>query len=134
MVHRYIATGLGLLIIGIVVFAWRLRHRLQQSPWLANITLGVVILQGMFGKWTVTLLLKPAIVTPLIGVCNVFAAFLVVDANPVRQLRAWIRADQCQRRRNQPQTRRRPSLGLRWFARAGLLLVGMQIALGGHGR
>ncbi|NCW82442.1 MAG: hypothetical protein EBV68_11300, partial [Betaproteobacteria bacterium] len=63
MVHRYIATGLGLLIIGIVVLAWRFRHRLQQSPWLASVTLAVVILQGMFGKWTVTLLLKPAIVT-----------------------------------------------------------------------
>jgi len=63
MVHRYIATGLGLLIIGIVAFAWRLRHLLGQSPWLATLTLGVVILQGLFGKWTVTLLLKPAIVT-----------------------------------------------------------------------
>ncbi len=63
MVHRYFASGLGLLIIAIAVIGWRQRARLGQSPWLATALVGVVVLQGLFGKWTVTLLLKPAIVT-----------------------------------------------------------------------
>ncbi len=63
MGHRYVATLLGLLIIAIAVLAWRWRARLGQSPWLATALVGVVVLQGLFGKWTVTLLLKPAIVT-----------------------------------------------------------------------
>ena len=36
---------------------------LGQSPWLAIALVGVVLLQGLFGKWTVTMLLKPASVT-----------------------------------------------------------------------
>lgn len=63
MIHRYIAMGLGLLIIGLAVLGWRWRRDLPGSPWLATVLVGVVILQGLFGKWTVTLLLKPAIVT-----------------------------------------------------------------------
>jgi len=63
MIHRYIAMGLGLLIIGLAVLAWKWRRDLPGSPWLATVLVGVVILQGLFGKWTVTLLLKPAIVT-----------------------------------------------------------------------
>lgn len=63
MGHRYVASALGLLIIAIAVCAWRWRDRLRQSPWLATWLVLVVVLQGLFGKWTVTLLLKPAIVT-----------------------------------------------------------------------
>lgn len=63
MGHRYVATLLGLLIVTLAVLAWRWRDRLEQSPWLATALVGVVVLQGLFGKWTVTLLLKPAIVT-----------------------------------------------------------------------
>ena len=40
---------------------WRLRR--QESPLLAYVLLGAVILQGLFGKWTVTLKLMPAVVT-----------------------------------------------------------------------
>ena len=60
MGHRYVAMLLGLLIIAIAALAWRWRERLGQSPWLATALVGVVVLQGLFGKWTVTLLLKPA--------------------------------------------------------------------------
>lgn len=63
MGHRYVAAILGLLIIGLAVLGWRWRRELPGGPWLATILVGVVILQGLFGKWTVTLLLKPAIVT-----------------------------------------------------------------------
>lgn len=63
MVHRYIASGLGLLIIAIAVTAWRRQSVLRQSPVLPVALVGVVIMQGLFGMWTVTLLLKPAVVT-----------------------------------------------------------------------
>ncbi|MFN5130092.1 MAG: COX15/CtaA family protein [Burkholderiales bacterium] len=124
MIHRYIATGLGLLIIGIVLMAWRLRHRLEQSPWLATFTLGVVILQGLFGKWTVTLLLKPAIVTGhLIGGLLTFSLLFWL----------WLRTRQAIEavgsRLKVPV--KPPTYGLQWFARLALLAVGFQIALGG---
>jgi cytochrome c oxidase assembly protein subunit 15 len=63
MIHRYFAQALGLMIIAIAVIAWRRRTALRQSPALPITLVGVVILQGLFGMWTVTLLLKPAIVT-----------------------------------------------------------------------
>ena len=124
MIHRYIATGLGLLIIGIVLMAWRLRHRLEQSPWLATFTLGVVILQGLFGKWNVTLLLKPAIVTGhLIGGLLTFSLLFWL----------WLRTRQAIEavgsRLKVPV--KPPTYGLQWFARLALLAVGFQIALGG---
>ena len=124
MIHRYIATGLGLLIIGIVLMAWRLRHRLEQSPWLATLTLGVVILQGLFGKWTVTLLLKPAIVTGhLIGGLLTFSLLFWL----------WLRTRQAiEAVGSRPKVPvKPPTYGLQWFARLALLAVGFQIALGG---
>lgn len=124
MIHRYIATGLGLLIIGIVLMAWRLRHRLEQSPWLATFTLGVVILQGLFGKWTVTLLLKPAIVTGhLIGGLLTFSLLFWL----------WLRTRQAiEAVGSRPKVPvKPPTYGLQWFARLALLAVGFQIALGG---
>lgn len=62
MVHRYLAATLGLLILAIAGLAWRARRR-GATPWLPLSLVGVVIFQGLLGKWTVTLLLKPAIVT-----------------------------------------------------------------------
>ena len=60
MVHRYIASGLGLLII---VLAWQSRRTPGASTRLALATIVWVILQGLFGMWTVTMKLQPAIVT-----------------------------------------------------------------------
>jgi len=63
MFHRYIAGGLGLLILAIAVSAWRQRRELQQSPTLASSLVLLVMFQGALGMWTVTMLLKPVIVT-----------------------------------------------------------------------
>jgi len=63
MGHRYIAMLVGFLILVIAALSWRKAERRLRSPWLPTVLVGVVILQGMFGKWTVTMLLKPAIVT-----------------------------------------------------------------------
>jgi heme a synthase len=58
MGHRYLAGTLGLLIFGLTLLAWRKR----ESPWLASAIAALVVFQATLGKWTVTMLLKPAIV------------------------------------------------------------------------
>lgn len=68
MIHRYLAMIVGSLIAGIMLSAWRNRSRWQQSPLLPTVIAGAVIFQAALGAWTVTMLLKPAIVTShLIG-------------------------------------------------------------------
>jgi len=68
MVHRYFAGALGLLVALIAVLAWRHRRTLKQSPVLPTVLVGVIGLQALLGMWTVTLLLKPVIVSAhLIG-------------------------------------------------------------------
>ncbi|MBS0610521.1 MAG: COX15/CtaA family protein [Proteobacteria bacterium] len=64
MIHRYLATGVGVLIIVLTVGAWRRRGRqAAMSPWWPTATLAWVCLQGAFGALTVTMKLFPAIVT-----------------------------------------------------------------------
>jgi len=63
MVHRYIATTLGLLIIVLAVLSVANRRDPVQPRVLPWILLATVVLQGLLGMWTVTLLLKPLIVT-----------------------------------------------------------------------
>jgi len=63
MIHRYFAGTLGLLILGIFVLAWHPEIRSSQSPLLPTLLLLIVSLQAALGMWTVTLLLKPLIVT-----------------------------------------------------------------------
>lgn len=62
MVHRYLASLLGLVVLIMAVLAWRGRR--EGAPvGHALALLALVIFQGMLGMWTVTLLVKPAIVT-----------------------------------------------------------------------
>jgi len=63
MVHRYFATGLGLFCMALAAVAVRHRQRAGQPLKLPLFLLGFVILQGMFGMWTVTLKLWPQVVT-----------------------------------------------------------------------
>lgn len=115
MVHRYLAASLGVLIVLIAGLAWRQRARLGQSPWLATALVGVVILQGLFGKWTVTMLLKPAIVTGhLIGGLITLA------------LLTWLSM-----RHSRWRPSRAVSAGLQTAALIGFVLLACQIFLGG---
>ncbi|WP_295646694.1 heme A synthase [uncultured Methylibium sp.] len=80
MVHRYLATGVGVLIIAMTVLSWQAwrRDRSAASPALATATLVWVCLQGAFGAWTVTLKLYPAIVTAhLLGGLGLLALLAV---------------------------------------------------------
>lgn len=69
MIHRYFASTLGLLIVALAVLAWRAR-RDDPSTLVAvpSLLVPLVVFQGLLGMWTVTLLLKPLVVTAhLIG-------------------------------------------------------------------
>ena len=61
MVHRYFATALGALILGIVIVAFRIPGSVPRA--LPAALLALVVLQGAFGAWTVTLKLWPQVVT-----------------------------------------------------------------------
>ena len=67
MIHRYLATGVGVLIIAMTVMAWRTHRHTPlhgaRHPWWATATLVWVLIQGAFGALTVTMKLFPAIVT-----------------------------------------------------------------------
>jgi heme a synthase len=66
MVHRYFAGMLGLVILGIALVNWRWAVRAPAASFPRKHTLGLlvlVIVQAMFGMWTVTLKLWPQVVT-----------------------------------------------------------------------
>ena len=62
MIHRYLASTLGLICIALAAVAWRNRDSEGQPVRLPLALVGVVVFQGLLGMWTVTLLLKPVIV------------------------------------------------------------------------
>jgi cytochrome c oxidase assembly protein subunit 15 len=69
IIHRYLATGVGVLIIVLTVATWMAWRRRKPGgagppvhPWWPTATLFWVCIQGAFGAWTVTLKLFPAVV------------------------------------------------------------------------
>jgi len=67
MIHRYLATGVGVLILVLTAASWAVRagdtRAGAANRWLALLTLLWVCVQGAFGALTVTMKLFPAIVT-----------------------------------------------------------------------
>jgi heme a synthase len=63
MVHRYLATAVGVLILVLACVSWLERRRLPVSLAWPVFTLFWVCLQGAFGAFTVTMKLFPLIVT-----------------------------------------------------------------------
>lgn len=61
MVHRYFATALGALILGLAVLAVRAKGAAPRALPIGLLVL--VLVQGAFGAWTVTLKLWPQVVT-----------------------------------------------------------------------
>ncbi len=63
MIHRYLASTLGLLCVLIAALAVLAREERGVNVWLAVTLVPLVVLQGILGMLTVTWLLKPLIVT-----------------------------------------------------------------------
>lgn len=114
MIHRYFATTLGAIILGLLAWAlWNRKARGQ--PLKAVVLLFVLVcLQGALGALTVTLLLKPLIVTAhlLGGLCTLGILWWLSLTPERRELS-------------------RRELALRKFALVGLAALTLQIALGG---
>jgi cytochrome c oxidase assembly protein subunit 15 len=84
MVHRYLAMGVGGLIMVLATAAWMGRKPIDDrrpiNPWWATATLVWVCIQGAFGAWTVTMKLFPAIVTLHLLGGYILLALLTVQA------------------------------------------------------
>ena len=116
MFHRYLAGALGLLILAVAVVAWRSRREIGRSPGLATLLVAVVAFQATLGMWTVTLLLKPAIVVlHLLGGMTTLA------------LMTWLAL----REIDPPAAPAAAAQALRPWAALGLAILVVQIALGG---
>jgi cytochrome c oxidase assembly protein subunit 15 len=114
MVHRYVATTLGFLIVLITLFAWRNRQMPGQPVKTPIVLLAVVIFQGLLGMWTVTLLLKPVIVMGhLLGGLSTLGLLFWLALEDLRS------ADYTRVRR------------IAWPAAIALVALVAQIALGG---
>jgi cytochrome c oxidase assembly protein subunit 15 len=116
MFHRYIAGTLGLLIVAIAIFAWRQRTTLGQSPFLPMALVVLVAFQATLGKWTVTMLLKPVIVT-----------LHLLGGMATLGLLAWLALRQLSPRA--PESA--PAAWMRPWSALALIVVIVQIALGG---
>ena len=84
MVHRYLAMTVGLLILVAAAISWRIRRQLPHSPVWALLTLVWVVVQGLFGKYTVTWKLYPAVVTLHLLGGMVLLALLVAQLESLR--------------------------------------------------
>jgi heme a synthase len=114
MIHRYFATTLGVVIV--VLLGWAVRFRKDRDQPLVPVALLfiVVCLQGALGALTVTLLLKPLIVTAhLLGGLTTLGLLCWLSLNP-------------ETRQMTPR-----EAALRKYAFVGLAALILQIALGG---
>ncbi len=114
MVHRYLASTLGLVIVALAVIAWRNRRDRRQPVGLPAALVLLVVFQGLLGMWTVTLLLKPLIVSAhLVGGLTTMALLWWLYLEPART--------------TPPAVER----SLRTWAVFGLVVLAVQIMLGG---
>jgi len=116
MFHRYLAGTLGLLILAIAVIAWLKRGEIGRPPWLAILLVAVVVFQATLGMWTVTMLLKPAIV-----------ALHLLGGMATLALLMWLALREINPQPAPPAVAR----ALRPWAVAGIAVLVIQIALGG---
>lgn len=144
MAHRYLAGTLGLLIAAITYLAWKRRAESPDapgpSPALATALLATVAFQALLGMWTVTLLLKPAVVTAhLLGGMTTLALLLWLlhsSANPCRtgerdQRECIAQYPASEGKRWSEQLVSPLAMSIRVHAALALIAVIIQIALGG---
>jgi cytochrome c oxidase assembly protein subunit 15 len=114
MVHRYIVGGLGLLVISLALLSVMNRRDPAQPRVLPWILVALLVVQALLGMWTVTLLLKPLIVTlHLLGGLLTLALLWWLALPPARR---------------ELKAAERP---MRRLAIAGIAVLAAQVALGG---
>jgi cytochrome c oxidase assembly protein subunit 15 len=112
MIHRYLASTLGLICLAVGGLAWLNRRDPEQPRILPAVLVALVMFQGMLGMLTVTLLLKPVIVMGhLLGGLSTLGVLFWLSRGAARPLLAGPR--------------------VRVLGIAALAALVMQIALGG---
>jgi len=117
MIHRYVAGTLGLVILFIFILSIIKRATLKRPLLLPSLLLIVVIFQALLGMWTVTLKLSPVVVSAhLLGGLTTLSLLwlLFLQYRDVKKTSSNTEEG-----------------GLKFAASIGLLLVIMQIFLGG---
>jgi cytochrome c oxidase assembly protein subunit 15 len=122
MIHRYLATSVGVLILVLAITSWLERFRgglgRMINPWWPTLTLVWVCIQGAFGAFTVTMKLFPVIVTlHLMGGLMLLALLCVQVAKSAQLQGHWVPVE--------------ISPPLRGLLVVSFLLLVLQIALGG---
>ena len=116
MIHRYAAGILGLVVFAFTVIAFRRRKQAGHPFKLPLAIAAVIVFQALLGMWTVTLLLKPVVVMAhLLGGLTVLALIWLLLLRSGGHFRTALSAP----------------AGLRKVAGAALVIVAVQIALGG---
>ena len=123
MVHRYLATGVGVLILVLTVVSWRTRFKsggtaVDTGVWWPIATLVWVCVQGAFGALTVTMKLFPAIVTLHLLGGLILLALLAIQAERLGRIQS-----------GRPQVLVNPAT--RGLMLTAFVLLGVQVALGG---
>ena len=124
MIHRYLAMGIGVLIMALMAKAWLQWRRSRNdafAPALPTALFLFVCLQGAFGAWTVTMKLQPVIVT----------IHLLLGMGLLAML-TWLGGREDYLVKPQRADAHPASLaGVRVWAVLSLVVLFMQIALGG---
>ncbi|RDE24523.1 heme A synthase [Motiliproteus coralliicola] len=138
MSHRYLAAGLGLNILLLAVVAARQSAHVRRRDGgryprrLSYLLLGLVIVQGLFGMWTVTLKLLPQVVTlHLVGGLLTVSLLVLLNQSLLR-IQLQSRSDSSYRRTAASDAGPTAvgSSVKRWSGIAVLMLL-IQVALGG---
>lgn len=116
MVHRYAAGILALCIFTLTIFAFRHRQQANQSILIPLLLIGVVLFQVVLGMWTVTLELLPVVVMGhLLGGLTILSLLWLLYLSMTRK---WTLENNTWK-------------AYRPWALLGLIIVALQIALGG---
>ncbi|TDR20575.1 COX15/CtaA family protein [Marinicella litoralis] len=114
MVHRYLAGILSLTVLALFIWSFRKRH--LESYTLPLITCFVILFQAALGMWTVTLKLHPSIVmSHLLGGLTTLSLLVWLACSRTPSITPYRYAGHVKR----------------WMVVVGLVLLLMQIALGG---
>ena len=116
MIHRYFASTLGLVIIGIVALSFRQRKQNPATPIKLPLFLFLlVVFQGLLGMWTVTLGLFPSVV-----MAHLLGGFTTLCLLFLLALRL-----------HYPRREKAATSPMMKWGIAGMVVLALQIALGG---